>query len=637
VTPREILSDAGPLRHLIPGYAARPQQIEMAEAIAEALGDGRSLICEAGTGTGKTFAYLVPALLSGCRVIVSTGTRHLQDQLHGRDLPLVRAAVGVAINVALLKGRANYLCLLRLQQLERDTRGLDRQAITQLGVLRVWSQQTGSGDLAEVPSLPEEDRLRPLLTSTTENCLGQSCDFFDRCFVFDARRRAAAADLVVVNHHLYLADMGLRGVGHGELLPPADAVIFDEAHLLPDLASQFFSRTLTSHQWFEFVRDCRAALVEEAADLPDLPVALDVLEKAVRDLRLSFGAADGTLHWPDISGRENVAAAVQQFGSVAAVVHEMLEAFAQRGKLLDHCCRRLGGLLDMLEPFSERSDPDRVQWLEIRGRGFLLHSTPLEVSGAFREAVASAGCACIFTSATLSLGGDFTHFASRLGLEDVSSRSWPSPFDFRRQALLYVPPDLPDPRADGYTEQLIERALPVLALTGGRAFLLFTSYRALNIAAERMRAAAGYTVLVQGDAPRTELLEAFRVADRAVLLGTGSFWEGVDVRGPALSCVVIDKLPFASPDDPVLQARLRKMEEEHRNPFMSYQVPEAVIVLRQGIGRLIRDASDHGVLMIGDPRLLKKSYGRIFLNSLPDMERTRDLADVERFLRMKKV
>jgi len=630
MTPTDILGANGALSKLLDGYTPRPQQIEMAEAVAGALEHGESLICEAGTGTGKTFAYLVPALLSGRRVIVSTGTRPLQDQLFGRDLPLARKASRVAVNVALLKGRANYLCLHRLGQAEHDY--ADRRARPQIADIREWSLSTATGDLAEMPSLAEESPLRPAVTSTTENCLGQGCDFYEDCFVFKARRLAEEADVTVVNHHLYLADLGLRERGHGELLPVADAVIFDEAHQLPELASQFFSRTLSSHQWFDLVRDAKAAYVEEAADMPEFTGALDRLEKGVRDLRLAFGELDGSRAWQDVSAKEPVTVA---FGALLDCVndaHGLLEAFAARGKLLDHCFRRLTELTGQLSEFQDASGGDQVRWIEIRGRGFLLHRTPLDVASAYQSRMADAGCVCIYTSATLSVNGNFDHFASQLGLREVAAKNWPSPFDFRRQALIYVPEGLPDPREDGYTALAVDAALPVLEMTRGRAFFLFTSHRALNLAAEKIRPLLDYPVLVQGEAPRTELLDRFRASGHAVLLGTGSFWEGVDVRGQALSCVIIDKLPFAAPDDPVLRARLRRMEEESRNPFMEYQVPEAVIALRQGIGRLIRDANDYGVLMICDPRILTKSYGRVFRNSLPGTEWTRSLEAVQTFL-----
>ena len=605
----------------------------MAEAIGTAIDQGESLICEAGTGTGKTFAYLAPALQSGHKVIISTGTKHLQDQLFARDLPLVREAVGRPLNVALLKGRANYLCLYRMKLAETDSRRLNRQDRSFLFDIRDWSQRTDSGDLAELSHIPEDAAVRSACISTADNCLGQECDDYDDCFVFRARRRAAEADLAVVNHHLFLADMVLKEAGYGELLPSAEVVVFDEAHQLPELASQFFSETLSGRQLLELVADSRAAYFEEAADLPDFPEMLDQCEKAVRDLRLSFPGKENRVAWSDLEETAEVDAALSTLLEKMADVQQVLEDFAGRGKALDNCYKRMAALAAFIEQFGTTEESEYVRWLELRGNGFLLHRTPLDIADVFRTRMREYDCLSIFTSATLSVNRRFDHFSTQLGLEEVEARDWDSPFDFKTQSLLYLPPGLPDPRSPGYTERVVEKSIPVLRLTRGRAFFLFTSHRALRRASELIRETLDYPILVQGDAPRTELLETFRTTPHAVLLGTSSFWEGVDVRGQALSCVIIDKLPFAAPDDPVLRARLEQMEEQGRNPFMDYQVPEAVITLKQGIGRLLRDRSDYGLLVIGDPRLRTRPYGRVFLNSLPEMEYTRDLSDIEAFFR----
>ena len=630
-TPADILGSRGILSELVHDYSDRPQQVEMAEAIREAIDQGESLICEAGTGTGKTFAYLVPALQSGYKVIISTGTRHLQDQLFTRDLPLVRKAVGRPLNVALLKGRANYLCLHRLGQAEFDSRRLDRQARGFLADIRAWSQQTGSGDLAELSHIPEDASVRPACVSTVDNCLGQECDFYDDCFVFRARRRAVEADLAVVNHHLFLADMVLKEAGYGELLPSAEVVIFDEAHQLPELASQFFSQTLSSRQLMELVSDSRTAYFEEAADLPEFPGMLDHCEKAIRDLRLSFSGEDKRVAWAGLKETADVSAALSTLLDKMDAVYQVLEDFAGRGKSLDNCHKRTGTALAYLDQFNDREEDEYIRWLELRGNGFFLHRTPLDIADVFRTRISEYDCLSIFTSATLSVNRRFDHFSAQLGLEEVKSVSWDSPFDFKTQSLLYLPRGLPDPGTPGFTGSVVEKSIPLLRLTRGRAFFLFTSHRALRQAAELVGEALDYPILVQGDAPRTELLETFRTTPNAVLLGTSSFWEGVDVRGQALSCVIIDKLPFAAPDDPVLRARLKQMEELGRNPFMEYQVPEAVLALKQGIGRLLRDKNDYGVLMIGDPRLRTRPYGRIFLNSLPEMTFTEELSDIEDF------
>ncbi|MEX2352730.1 MAG: ATP-dependent DNA helicase, partial [Gammaproteobacteria bacterium] len=614
----------GPLAELIPGYGVRPQQIEMAEAIADAMLTHESMICEAGTGTGKTFAYLVPAILSGMKVIISTGTKHLQDQLFQRDLKVVQQAVGRPLHSSLLKGRANYLCLYRLDHTEADRGGMSSAWVSHLHGIRLWSRQTRSGDLAELTDLPEDAPVRKFITSTTENCLGQECSFYDDCFVFKARREAARADLTVVNHHLLLADMALREQGYGELLPVADVVIFDEAHQLPELASEFFSQTLSSHQFNEFIHDSKHAYLSEAADMPDFLPVLDTLETAVKQLRLVFGQNESRIAWYQLREKADVQAALVRLMESCDEAYQLLDAFANRGKELDNCFRRCGAVMNALDMYIESHSEDFVQWLETRGHGFLLHQTPLDIAATFQTRMAEYDCQCIYTSATLTVRSSFDHFAARLGLNQVKQLGWDSPFDFKRQALLYLPAGLPDPRNEGYTEKVVAAALPVLELTRGRAFFLFTSHRALQIAAGMIRSRIKFPVFVQGEAPRTELLDKFRNSPHGVLLGTQSFWEGVDVKGQALSCVIIDKLPFATPDDPVLQARMKRLEEQGRNPFMDYQLPEAVITLKQGVGRLIRDEGDYGVLMICDPRLTGKSYGRIFLKSLPPMDLSRD-------------
>jgi ATP-dependent DNA helicase DinG len=633
ITPADILSESGPLAELIPDYRIRPQQVDMAESIADTLSAGESMLCEAGTGTGKTFAYLIPAILSGKKVIVSTGTKHLQDQLYQRDLKIIQQATGRAIHCSLLKGRANYLCLYRLETMERDPSGMHRGYQSQLHNIRQWSQQTRSGDLAELTAIPEDAPVRMFITSTTENCLGQECAFYDDCFVFRARRHANEADLTVVNHHLLLADMALREQGYGELLPIADVVIFDEAHQLPDLVSRFFSQTLSSHQFTELVRDSRQAYYSEAADLPDFPALLDKLDTGVRQMRLAMEDRDSRKAWYQVKEREAVMAAMHRLMEQSMTVHQLLDAFANRGKALDNCFKRCGALMNAVDMFIEDHSDDYVQWLELRGNGFLLHQTPLDIAGSFQSRMADYNCQCIYTSATLTVKDSFDHYAGQMGLAHVKQVSWPSPFDFHRQAMLYLPPGLPDPRSPGYTEKVLEAAVPVLQLTRGRAFFLFTSHRALQIAAEQIGSHIDFPLLVQGQAPRTELLETFRNTPHGVLLGTQSFWEGVDVKGQALSCVIIDKLPFATPDDPVLKARMKKLEEQGGNPFMDYQVPEAVITLKQGVGRLIRDGEDYGVLMICDPRLLTRPYGRIFLNSLPVKEYRTGIEEVKAFFR----
>ncbi len=627
----EVFAEDGPLAETLEQYTVRSEQQEMAEAIAKALYSDESLVCEAGTGTGKTFAYLVPAILSGKKIIISTGTKHLQDQLFHKDLPVICHALGQPVKLALLKGRSNYLCQHRLIEYEKDGRFHSKKTHDELNRIRTWLSQTSSGDLSELTALPENSSVYPTVTSTAENCLGQECDYFEECFVFKARRRAVEATLVVVNHHLLLADLALRETGFGEVLPKAEVIIFDEAHQLPELAAEFFSSTLSSRRFLELLNDSRVACHNDAGDVPGLTEILDQLQTGIPKFRSLLSLNDARVAWNELNRDEKVIAGMQALTAAVNTLEQALDKLSVRSKALENCWRRAGELSAMLANFQERESEEFVQWVETRGHGFFLHQTPLDISAIFQQRLAQHECECIYTSATLAVGEDFSHFSAQLGLNDVAAHVWPSPFNYREQALLYLPEDMPDPREPVYTAAVINAALPVIKASRGHAFILFTSHRALQEGAKLIKGQTDYPVLVQGDAPRTELLETFRKTKHAILLGTSSFWEGVDVKGEALSCVIIDKLPFAPPDDPVFQARARKMEEQGINPFMDYQVPQAVITLKQGTGRLIRDSHDYGVLMICDPRLLSKPYGKKFLNSLPKMNVTRDIKDVESF------
>jgi ATP-dependent DNA helicase DinG len=627
----ELLGAQGPFAALLDGFVPRTCQQELSERVERAISHKEIFIAESGTGTGKTFAYLVPALLSGRRVLISTGTKNLQDQLYNRDLPLVRRAVGAAVTAALLKGRANYLCLYRLELAELEGRFRSREQPAELARIRSWAGMTRSGDIAEVSGVPEQSDVWPLVTSTVDNCLGVKCPRYDDCFVNRARREALSADVLVVNHHLFFADLVLREDGFGQLLPGADAVIFDEAHQLPEVASNFFGISVGGQQLIALARDCVTEELREGSAVADLMPAAERLEKLVADLRLSFGADPRRAAWSAVAGQSAVAASLEALVEGLTRVSALLELAAPAGDGLASCWRRAADLSERLAVFSERPPPDYVQWFETTARSFILKLTPMDTGAPFREHVGGADKAWVFTSATLTINRSFSHFQSLLGLEEAETGLWDSPFDFARQALLYVPQAMPRPMDPEYTRRVVERALPVLQASGGRAFLLFTSHRALREAADLLAARTDFPLLIQGQAPRSRLLTRFRETDGAVLLGTASFWEGVDVRGEALSCVIIDKLPFAAPTDPVLQARAAAMEEAGRNPFMEYQLPSAVITLKQGVGRLIRDVSDRGVLMICDPRLLSRGYGKVFLNSLPPMPLVRDVAAVEEF------
>ncbi len=629
-TPSDILGQGGLLAKHIAGFAPRAEQQAMAEAVARTLEHNSILIAEAGTGTGKTFAYLVPALLFGQKVIISTGTKNLQDQLYHRDLPVVRKALAVPVSVALLKGRNNYLCLHRLEVAE-EGRYSSREMAKKIQMIRSWSQQTASGDIAELSTLPETDSVWPRVTSGSDNCLGAECGFYDKCHLMEARRQAQAADVVVVNHHLLFADMALRESGFGELLPAANAFIIDEAHQLPDVASSFFSTSMSSQQLLELSRDAEAEYITDINEGRDFSTLTDALQTAVQDMRLAFELKNGRGVWRDEAQGKDLLAAIDNVNSALEKLQATLTPLSERSKGLDNCRRRGADLQDLFTRLTGDSPEDHIHWYEIHKRSFSIHLTPLSIASSFQARLEQIKAAWIFTSATLAVGENFELFQQQLGLMEAETAQWASPFDYYHQSLFYVPRDLPQPSERDYTSAVIECARSVIESCRGRTFLLFTSHRALNEAAELLEHTIDFPLLVQGVEPRDVLLEKFRKMGNAVLLGTSSFWEGVDVRGDALSCVIIDKLPFASPGDPVLQGRIEAMRKQGRNPFMEFQLPKAAITLKQGVGRLIRDVNDHGILMICDPRLLDKPYGRIFLESLPKMARTRDADDIARF------
>lgn len=626
----ELLGEGGLLARTLPGFAPRPQQLAMAERVAETLERGGVLIAEAGTGTGKTFAYLLPALLSGRKVLISTGTKALQDQLFSKDLPLLKSLLDIPVRVALLKGRANYLCRHRLDLHAPEAAARPVLAGDMRHVLR-WAGLTRSGDTGELATVAEDAPVWPLVTSTADNCLGSDCPAFNDCFLTEARRAAQEADVLVVNHHLLFADMALKAEGVGEILPRVDAVIFDEAHQVPEIASQFFGSGLSSHRLLDLARDAEREARAEAADTPELAALADGFGQTVADWALGFGRVERRSDWLDLLGQAGVAEGFARVRDGLAALAEGLRAGAGRGKGLESCQRRALDLLALVDFFARHEDRSFVYWFELRGRGVYLNATPMDIAERFHGLLGQGRQALVFTSATLAVNGDFTHFQERLGLAEAETACWDSPFDYRRQAVLYVPQNLPEPRDPGFNMAVLQAALPVLEVAGGRAFMLFTSHRALNEAAGWLAARVPYPLFIQGRAPKGQLLEQFRAAGNGILLGAASFWEGVDVRGEALSCVIIDKLPFAAPDDPVLKARSRYLQEQGKDPFWDYQLPQAVIALKQGVGRLIRDPRDRGVMMICDPRLLSKGYGRVFVDSLPPMRRTRRLEVVQAF------
>jgi ATP-dependent DNA helicase DinG len=630
-------AEDGRLAAALPGYRVRPQQLEMALAILEAIERTGVLAVEAGTGTGKTFAYLVPALLAGGKVIVSTGTKTLQDQLYDRDLPAVRAALASGASTALLKGRANYVCLYRLERALSEGRLASREDAARLRLIERFARSSESGDRADLAQVPEDAAVWQHATSTRENCLGQDCPRYKECFVMRARRGALAADVVVVNHHLFFADVALRDEGVAELLPACNTVIFDEAHQLADAARQFFGESVSSARLVELARDVRLELRAAGGASPELERLASKLEKAARDLRLAFDEEGKRIAWTQALRNAGFAAALETLAAALEALAEPLGAQAERSEGLASCARRASEASAILTRIRAAGGTSEVRWVEIFANAVQLHVTPLSPAELFGRQMADHPRAWIFTSATLAVGEDFSHFKRELGIGEATARAWPSPFDFSRQALLYVPRRMPaDPNDPRFTEAVVEAALPVLRASAGRAFLLFTTLRALRRAhellAERFaRNGLDYPLLAQGTGSRSELLERFRRLGNGVLLGAASFWEGVDVRGEALSVVLIDKFPFAPPEDPVLAARIEALRAQGGNPFLEYQLPQAVLQLKQGVGRLIRDENDRGVLVLCDPRLYSRPYGRLIRASLPPMRVTRDPADVEAF------
>jgi len=701
----DIFADNGLLARQIDGYRSRASQIEMSRAVAAAMeasgrampepamfeaqkrparrlqapgtdaaaqasepdesnaldGSENTLIVEAGTGTGKTYAYLVPAMLWGGKVIVSTGTKHLQDQLFQRDIPTVRDALAVPVSVAMLKGRANYLCHYYLQRTADNGRLPSRQETSYLQDIIRFAKITRTGDKAELASVPETAAVWSMVTSTRENCLGQECPHYKECFVMQARREAQQADIVVVNHHLFFADIMLRDTGMAELLPTANTVIFDEAHQLPETATLFFGETLSTTQFLELARDSVAEGLGHARESVDWVKLGSTLERAARDVRLAFKEDSIRLSIGQLPDDHPLFPALETLETELDALTSALSSQAERAESIGACLRRARELQGVLAGWTsppteteraaadaaagdakaEPADPnEKVRWIEVFAHTVQLHETPLSVAPIFAKQRAGVPRAWIFTSATLSVRGDFTHYAAQMGLNAKRSMTLPSPFDYPTQGLLYVPRNLPQPSSPMFTDAVFDAALPAIEASGGGVFMLCTTLRAVDRISNKLRDVIetrgwNYPLLVQGDASRTELLDRFRTYGNAILVGSQSFWEGVDVRGDALSLVVIDKLPFAPPDDPVLSARLDALTKKGLSPFAVHQLPQAVITLKQGAGRLIRAETDRGVLMICDTRLVDKPYGRRIWQSLPPFKRTREIEVVREFFEEK--
>lgn len=626
-----LFGAGGQLAAVIPGFVPRIAQQQMATAVAAAFESGENLIVEAGTGTGKTFAYLAPALRSGKRVVISTGTKNLQDQLFARDLPRLAEAMGARLRVSLLKGRANYLCLHRLDKARQDVRV--RAAWQRLAEIEAWSRDHANGELSELPGDAPDELFAARITSTADNCLGSKCPEFADCFVVKARRAAAAADLIVVNHALLFADHLIRQEGFS-VLPGAEAVVIDEAHQLPELALRHFGQRVSTQQLQALARDCMSE-VEKWNDTPDLTLAITELAEATARLEAQFASGGLRERLREFAGRFGVVEVLWAVGEKIDALVSALKPLEERSAEFLNALERA---LKLQERWAVVSDNDvrdpQVRWIEAIGRGGALNATPLEVAKPFAAMRAAHEGAWIFTSATLAAGQDFQHFSGPLGLAETPTLKLDSPFDYSQQARLWLPPGLPEPNDPAYTGAVARAMQPVIAASGGGAFVLCTSHRALQSYAGLLRnALPSLPVLAQGDYPKPELLRRFVEAGNAVLVATASFWEGVDVKGHALRLVIIDKLPFAAPGDPVLDAKLDAIKQNGGNPFNDDQLPRAIVTLRQGVGRLIRDETDRGMLMLCDPRLKSKGYGKKILASLPAMPQLNSLAEAEAWMR----
>ncbi|MCH7881432.1 MAG: ATP-dependent DNA helicase [Proteobacteria bacterium] len=626
-----ILGAEGIIGEAIDDFQPRQSQLEMARLINQAIAESKSYLIEASTGIGKSYAYLVPAFLSDNKIIISTGTKNLQDQLFKKDIPLIRKILISNKKVALLKGRSNYCCLFRIDKFRQQKQFQSGEMASVFAALHEWSKLSESGDIGEFSGLPENDRLWFYATSNADNCLGSECPDFDRCFVVKARRKAMEADLVVINHHLFFSDLALKEEGFGDILPEAEVLIFDEAHQLPDIANHFFGDSLSMRQLELLSKDALEAGITEAADSKDLQKPCDQLNKTVADFRLALGQFAKKSEWSRIQKAPPIKQTLESLRAAMNELSEVLEPMIGRGKELASCYRRLETIDTILTQFLDPDDSE-VSWYELSDRGFRLVISPVDISDSFRQKLDDSSFESVFfTSATISSQHSFKYYAGRLGLDDIEAVHFDSPFDYQKQSLLYIPVHLPDPSEPGYAEIFGKLCREMIEATQGYCFILFTSYRMLNWTADYLRSKIDNQLFVQGEFQRSELLQQYLNASNPVLLGTSSFWEGVDVKGDRLRCVIIDKLPFKSPQDPVYNRRLQLVNKNGGNAFVEVQIPEATIGLRQGVGRLIRDVNDQGIVVLCDNRINSKAYGAKILDSLPPMRRSNELSQVKEF------
>lgn len=633
-----FFSSSGALSKKIAHFITRSSQAEMAEAVEKAIKEKKSLLVEAETGTGKTFAYLAPALLSfdkenGSKIIISTGSKALQEQLFLKDLPLLIETTKFTGTVTLLKGRSNYLCNERLSRFMLESKRQDKSLQIELVKIKNWSLSTKTGDIAEIKDLAEDALIIPSITSNNDNCLGRECPSFDDCFIVKARKAAMDSDLVVINHHLFFADLAVKETGFAELMPEAGVYIFDEAHQLPDIASLYFGESLSSRQLTSLAKEIDFAYRTELREAKQMSKAAEQLRTAVLDFRLAFAMEKGTGSWREKSRERVMQLHVQRLLQVMNFLKEVLTELLGKSELVDHCFQSLTQFILLFKKLNDVNETGFSYWFDCGRQHFSLNITPLSVADRFQSECRKKQAAWIFTSATLSVKGEFSHFTQLLGLQGSECLQLSSPFDYARQSLFVVPRLLPEPGTPGLAAELIKQLAPVIRASKGRCFFLCTSHAMMNQLAEGFRQVLTLPVLMQGEKSKQALLDEFVNHGNALLVATGSFWEGVDVRGQVLSCVIIDKIPFSSPEEPLLKARMEDARLKGKDPFSEVQLPQAVITFKQGIGRLIRAEQDKGVLIVCDNRLVTRNYGNLFLNSLPSMPRTRSLDSAIQFLK----
>ncbi|WP_286261699.1 ATP-dependent DNA helicase [Thalassotalea atypica] len=628
----KAFSSTGLLANAITGFSPRQAQLDMALEVEKAIEQRSTLIVEAGTGTGKTFAYLIPALVSEKKVIISTGTKNLQEQLYHKDIPLIKKALATSAQMALLKGRSNYLCLQRIDEYQHSRGQLDAQTLHDFVKVRTWANSTQTGDIGELDNIAEDSSVFPYVTSTVDNCLARDCPKFEECYLIKARQKAIDADVVVVNHHLFFADMALKDTGFGELIPKADVMIFDEAHQIADIASEYFGESFSTKQLIDLCNDVLQCYRTSLTDVKQLGKAAEKLQRTCQDFRLHFSHDTERGNWRDKARVTNIFNAFVSIKEDLDFLYQVLKLNVSRNEVVDNCFERAVNLLSKYDIVADIEAFGVSLWYETTRRHVVLHQTPLSIAEKFSSVVKKSEAGWVFTSATLAVNGGFSHFADPLGLTLEHTLMLDSPFDYEQQSQLIVPRYLPEAHEVSRPSALAELAIPLIEASQGSCFMLFTSYRIMNMVAEILNGEIDNPLLVQGQMTKSTLLTEFIASPDAVLLATASFWEGVDVRGDNLTCVIIDKLPFASPDDPLLQARSEDVRRQGGDPFADIQLPQAVIALKQGVGRLIRDITDKGVMVICDNRLVNRPYGAVFLNSLPPMKRSRDLKQATSFL-----